>query len=163
MIRSSISRFRRFVERIIGGAHVGELGVAALARHDPSGQQRIFRRNRPERCVGVPEPVAERAQADAVVGLAHLVVAVEVRDVGHLQLQPAILGLAHLAAGGDFQFAEAAAEGQLGVVVKALVVEDQHSEAVHAGLDRGDVGVGQLAGQVDAADVAGEVAARRYA
>ena len=55
------------VERVPGGAHVGELGVAALRRHLARVQQRVLGRDRLERAVGMPEAVAEGKQPAAVV------------------------------------------------------------------------------------------------
>ena len=52
-------RLRGRVERVVGRAHVGELGVAAHRIHHPGRQQRVLGRDRPERAVGVPEHVAE--------------------------------------------------------------------------------------------------------
>ena len=41
-------RFRFIVQRIVGGAHVGKLGIAAGRWDQPRGQQRKFRRHRLE-------------------------------------------------------------------------------------------------------------------
>ena len=54
------------VERVVGGAHVGELRVAALGGTS-AREQRILRRGRLEGAVGVPEPVAELEQPPPVV------------------------------------------------------------------------------------------------
>ena len=56
-----------------------------------------------------------------------------------------------------FQFSEVSAEGQLGVVVEALVVEYQDGEAIHAGVDRGHLAGGQRPGQVDSGHLAREI------
>jgi hypothetical protein len=90
-----------------------------------------------------------------------LVVAIEVGDIGHFQFQAAVFGLGHLGARGYLQFAEIAAEGELGLVVEVLVVEDQDGVAVHAGLDGRDLLCGQRPGQVDPGRVPGEVRGER--
>ena len=55
------------VERVVGGAHVGEFGVAALGVHHARRQQRKLRRNRAERAIGMPQAVAEIEQMGAVI------------------------------------------------------------------------------------------------
>ena len=98
----------------------------------------------------MPEPVAQGAQADAVINRAHFVIAIEVGNVGHFELQAPFFGLGHFAARGNLQLAKVPAERQLGVVVEMLLVEHQHGEPVHAGLDRGNLRRGQGPGQVNA-------------
>ena len=58
---------RRIVQRVVGGAHVGEFGVSAVVNHDPPGQQRILRRYRAIRTVRMPQPVAEVEHPPPVV------------------------------------------------------------------------------------------------
>ena len=86
------------VQRVVGDAHVGELGVAALLGDDAAGEQRVFRRNGPERAVGMPEPVAEVEHAPPVVALERLAVLVQVRDVDHALLQAEFVRLGDVAA-----------------------------------------------------------------
>ena len=62
------------VERIVGGAHVGEFGAPAVGCGDAAGEDGIFRRHRPERTVGVPEAIAQVEHAAAVVAGEGLVV-----------------------------------------------------------------------------------------
>ena len=69
------------VERVIGRAHVGEFGVAALRVHHPRRQQREFCRDRAERAVGMPQPIAEVEQSGAAVARQRLAVLAEVGDV----------------------------------------------------------------------------------
>ena len=143
------------VERIIGRAHVGEFGVAAGRRNAPRRQQRILRRHRLERTVGVPQPVAQTEQPPPVVARQHLVVLVEVGDVVDVHRQPALVTLRDVA-GRLLQRAEVAAERKLRLVGEVLVVEHQHAVLVHAGGDRRGIGVRQRLGDVDAGDLAGE-------
>ena len=72
----------RGVERVVGRAHVGELGVAAVGRDDAPAQDRILGRHGAERGVGMPQPVAQRRHAPLVVARELAAVLVEVGDVG---------------------------------------------------------------------------------
>jgi len=87
----------------------------------------------------MPELVAEVEHATAIVAGEDLVVAIEVRDVRELDRDPAILGPGHVAAHGELDLAEVAAEGDLLLVAQGLIVEHQDRVANHAGLDRLDV------------------------
>ena len=77
-------RFHVGRKRVIGGAQVGELGLAADRRHDVREQHRQRARHLAERGVRMPEPVAERVEAPVIVGRAQLVRGGQVRDVGQL-------------------------------------------------------------------------------
>ena len=123
------------VERVVGGAHVGELGVAALGVHDARGQQRILGRDRPERAVRVPQHVAEVEQALAAVAGQRLVVLAEVGDVVHAGRQALVLRLGDVAAARVLDRAEVERERHLLLVGQLLVAEDEHGVLVHAGLD----------------------------
>ena len=79
-------RFRLGVERVIGGPHVGELGVAALGRDHMRAQQRIPGRDRLVAAVAVPELVAEPEQALAVVAIENAIAGPEIRDVGQRRI-----------------------------------------------------------------------------
>ena len=57
--RSSTSRLRPRIQRVVGGAHIGEFAYCRLTRHDPCRQQRINGAGSAERGVGVPQPVAQ--------------------------------------------------------------------------------------------------------
>src|SRR5581483_8290170 len=76
------------VERVMGGAHIRELGVAAARRNAARRQDRIFGRHRLERAVGMPELVAEPEETAAIVARQHALVLVEVRDVVELHAEP---------------------------------------------------------------------------
>ena len=69
------------VERVVGGAHVGEFGVAALRIDDARRQQREFRRNGSEGRIGMPQAIAEVEQVHPAVARQRLAVLVEVGDV----------------------------------------------------------------------------------
>ena len=86
---------------------------------------------------------------------------VEVGDVGHLHGEAAFLGAAHFALGGDLQLAEMAAEIHLLFVGYALVVEDQHAVAVHAGFDLAGLAGGDGFGQVYAGNLTDEDGVKR--
>ena len=104
------------VERVVGRAHVGELGVAAGRRDRARREQRILGRHVLERAVGVPELVAQPEQAAAVVARQHLAVLVEVGDVVQVHAQAPVLRRGDVA-GRLLERAERAAEGELLVVV----------------------------------------------
>ena len=77
------------VERVVGGAQVGELGLAADRRHHVREQHRQRAGLLAERGVRVPELVAQRVEPAVIVARAQLVLGVEVGDVGELRvLQP---------------------------------------------------------------------------
>ena len=81
---------RRVIQRIVRGTHVGELRVPAALDHDTAGQQRILRRHRTIRAVGMPQPVAKIEHAPPIVARQRLVVLVEVRRILHVERQPAL-------------------------------------------------------------------------
>ncbi len=144
------------VERVIGRAHVGEFGVAALCRQDVGMQQRIFGGGRFERTVGVPQHVAEAEQPAAVVAGQNLVVTAKVRDVGDLDAEAAFRLPADIAV-GEIERPELAGEGQLLRVVDLLVGEDQHGEAIHSLGDGGDRLRARRLTQIDPIDLAEEI------
>ena len=84
------------------------------------------------------------------------VVAIEVRDVGELDREPALVGLDDVAVHRQLDLAEVAAERDLLLVGELLVVEHQHGIAIHAGLDRRDLVGLERPAQIDAADLADE-------
>ena len=144
------------VERVVGRAHVGELGVAADRIHDAGRQERVLRRDRPERAVGVPEHVAEIEQAHARVARQRLAVAAEIRHVVPPGLQALVLGLGDVAAAGVFERAEVAAERHLLLVGDLLVVEHEHRVAIHPRLDPRHLVGGERPADVDAGHFAHE-------
>ncbi len=98
------------VERVIGRAHVGEFGVAALGIDHPRRQQRKLRRDRPERTVGMPQAVAEIEQMGAVIARQRLAVLAEIGDVVQSGGEPVIFLLGHGAAACILALAEIAGE-----------------------------------------------------
>jgi hypothetical protein len=145
---------RVVVERVIGGAHIGELGVAASVDDDPARKDRVFRRHRAERTVRVPELVAEVEQAAAVVARHRLMVLTEVRDVVHQRTEPLLVILGYGAAGRILDLAEISGEVDLLLVGDFLVMEDQYRIAIHPLVDCGDLAARQRAAQIDPADLA---------
>ena len=127
------------VERVVGGAHVGELGVAAVASHDAPAQQRVARRHDAEGGIGVPQPVAQRGHAAAVVAFESPVVLVEVGDVGE-GLAEAHRGRRQGRVGAFLQRPEVAREGELLLVRQVLARQHQYGMLVHAGLEGGNLG-----------------------
>ena len=79
-------------QRIVGGAQIGEFGVAvaerARSRHAVRVQHRQHGRDPAERPVGVPQPVAELVEPARVVAAAQPARFVEVGNVGHFRPQP---------------------------------------------------------------------------
>jgi hypothetical protein len=98
----------------------------------------------------VPQPIADGAHAQPVVGRQDLAVGADVGDVGQGLVAEAVLG-EHGDRGLAVQRAvEALGEGELLLVLERLVAKDQHRVFVHAGAQlRERVGVGQGA-QADA-------------
>ena len=144
------------IQRIVGGAHVGEFGVSAGIHDDAAGQQRILRRNGFVGTVRVPELIAQVEQPAPVVACQRLVVHAEVRHVRHVSVEAASGGCDDAAGGGVLQRSEIGAERFLLVVGEGLVVKDQHGVTIHAGFQRRDLGRGQRPGDVDTGDFADE-------
>jgi hypothetical protein len=145
------------VERVIGGAHVGEFGVAALGVHHARRQQRKFRRNRAERTVGVPQAVAEIEQMGAVIARQRLAVLAEVGDVVEAGVEARILRLDDIAAPRILALAEIQRERHLLFVRDVLIAEQQHGIFIHAGLDLGGLLRRQWLSQIDAGNFAEEI------
>jgi hypothetical protein len=143
-------RLGAVIEVVIGGAHVGELGVAAVIGHGAAGQQGELGRHGAEAAVGMPELVAQVEHPPPVVARQRLVVLVEVGHVGQFRRQTAVGVGGDVAVPRPLDLAEIAAVGDLLVVGEALVVEHQDRVAVHARFDsRGLLGRKRL-GDVDA-------------
>jgi hypothetical protein len=144
------------VERVIGGAHIGEFGVAALIDDDAAGQDRKLRRDRAERAVGMPQLVAEVEQTAAIVARQRLVIVAEVRHVVDQRIEPLLLRPGHIAAGRVLDLTEIAAERDLLLVGNILAMKHQDRIAVHPGLDcHGFIGRESPA-QIDPRDLADE-------
>ena len=98
----------------------------------------------------MPQQIAEIEHPPPVVTTQHLVVFVQIGDVGELDAQAPLFRLDDVAADRRLDLAEIAAERNLLIVGDVLVVKHQHGVAVHAGLDGGDIRGRQRSGQVDA-------------
>ena len=145
------------VERVVGRAHVGELGVAAPRRDDAGRQEGMLRRDLRIRAVGVPEPVAQLEEPLAVVARNDLAVLVEVGQIADPGAEAALRCLADVAGPGlDLELAEVAREGDLLRVGDVLAVKDQHRMPVHALVDRGGVLAAERLRQIDAGNLADE-------
>jgi hypothetical protein len=148
--------FGLLVERVIGGTHVRELGIAAGGRDHARRKQRVFRGNGSERTVGVPEPIAEIEHAPPVVADIGLRILIEIGDVNHQRLQPLLVRFGDVAAARILDAAEILAERDLLIVGNALVAEYQDGVTVHAGLDRGHLFRRHRLAQVGARNLADE-------
>src|SRR5215831_20657515 len=83
-------------ERVIGGAHIGEFGVRTPRGKNPAREQRILRRDRAKRAVGVPQPVAELEEPYRVAVRHDVAVFVEVGKIGDARAQPLILAFPYM-------------------------------------------------------------------
>ncbi len=106
-------RFELVGQRVIGGAHVGELGVAAFRWDFMAQQQRISRAVGMKRHIRVPEPVALAEQHAAIVRLHDVAVGVEIADVDQGRIVDALLVAGDLEHGPHFDWSEQAAEGDM--------------------------------------------------
>ena len=112
-------------QRFIRGTHVGKLRLAAIARNHPCREQRIARRNRLERAVRVPEPIAQTVHPPPIVQPKQAVLLVEIRDVGDVQIEPRLM-IRPIGLDRRFQGSQQPAEGDLVLVRDRLIVENQH-------------------------------------
>ena len=147
----------RLRQRVIGRAHVSELGLAVAFRARRRDPVRVEHRQRPrhmaERGVGVPQAIAERVHAAPVTRRARPVVGVEVRDIGEfgvLQTARAAIGLRRL------DRPETAGKGELALVIEALIRKYEHRMAVDCRSDLGDGRIGQIRRQIHPARLGGE-------
>ena len=135
-------------QRVVGGSHVRVLRVGGDRRHDPRVQHRVAPGRILERCVGVPQPVAQTVGAAAIFALQYLPCFADVRYVGQRFIAEAVL-LHRADAGLGMQLAvEALREGELLGVRERLPAKNQDGVLVHAGAypleRRGIVNVAQL-------------------
>ena len=84
------------VERVIGGAHVGELGVGTPGGNDAPREDRILRRHRPERAVRMPQPVAELEEPHTILGRHDPAIPVEVGEIGNARTKPLLAARADM-------------------------------------------------------------------
>ena len=145
------------VERVVGRAHVGELGVAALLvtmRADSSEYFAGIARNELSEChSGLPR-LNRRWR---LVAGERLAVLVEVGDVVHAGAEALVLAACvTLPPRASSSAPKLLRERHLLLVGDVLVVEHQHGVAVHAGLDGRDLVRAERLGDVDARDLADE-------
>src|SRR5215469_13382124 len=69
------------VKRVISRSHVRKFGVAAPRGNGTARQQRIGRRHRVERTVGVPQLVRELEQVSSAVGRQRLAGSIDIREI----------------------------------------------------------------------------------
>ena len=125
------------IQGVVGGAHVGELGVPALAGNGPRGEQGVLGRRGAKRAVGMPQAIAQIEQPLPVVTGEDLMVPVQVRHISERGAQAALTGFGDIAADGVLDVSEVLAEGHLLIVAQGLVTKQQHGVAVQARLDGG--------------------------
>src|SRR5262245_18575098 len=122
-------------------------------------QQRVFRRHGLERAVGMPEAVADGEQATPVVAGKGFVVSVEIGNVGEGRRQAILLRSPQAGADGKLDFAQALREGELLLVAKTLVVENEHRVTIHYRVDGSNIRRRQGLRQIDAIDLGCEAGA----
>ena len=125
-------------QRVVGGAHVGKLGLAVAERRGrrqrDSMQHAEDDRHRHVRGVGVPQPIAEAVEPAPVVQATDVVVFVQVGDVADLRDgEPAPAGTRGGAA--DLQRAEPRRKVPQLRIAEALVAADHHGVAINGGPD----------------------------
>jgi hypothetical protein len=102
----------------------------------------------------MPEPIADGEQPAAIVARERRVVAIEIGDVGEGRRQ-AVLGRgAQTGPDGVLDLAQAPGEGELLGIIDVLLAKHQHGVAVHAGVDRCHLVLGERLAHVDALDLA---------
>jgi hypothetical protein len=144
------------VERVVGGAHVGELRIGPHRWHDPRRQHRVAARRIDERCIRVPQAVGDRGGAHAVVRVADLAVRADVGDVGQCLVAEPVAPDGRGGSAGMQRAVETLGEVELLFVGEILVAEHQHGVLVHVGADCFQrLSIMHLA-QVDRAHFAGE-------
>jgi hypothetical protein len=149
------------VERVVGGAHVGELRIRPHRWHHPRRQHRVAARRIDERGIGVPEPVGDRGGAHAVVGIPDLAVRADVGHVGQRLVAEPVAADGRGGGPGMQRAVETLGEVELLLVGEILVAEHQDGVHVHAGADRLEGGAIMHLAQVDRAHFAGEAGRER--
>src|SRR5262245_31466630 len=114
----------RIIQGIIGGTHVGKLGVAARRRDDTRREQRIFRWNRLIRGIGMPEAITQVKGASSVIAPEQLIVLVEIGNVAYLNAQPTFFELGNVRVQRRLDISKPSAEGKLLLVVQRLIMKN---------------------------------------
>src|SRR5215813_4894603 len=107
----------------------------------------------------MPKAVANGKQPPAVIASEWLVVLIEIGNVGEGWGQTIFIRSAQTCADGELDRAQTLGEGQLLLVAKILIVENQHRIAVHARMDGLDIRRRQRLGQINAIDVSDKAGA----
>src|SRR6266540_4144558 len=111
------------------------MSPSTSARVSARVQQRVLRRYHLERAVGMPEPVAEAEEPPPILPGEDLVVLVEIGHVGKGGGEAVLVRCAQARADGVLDLSQAPGESELLLVVDALIVEDEHGIAIHAGVN----------------------------
>ena len=126
------ARLRLVRQRVVGGAHVRELGIGRDLRQHEGGQHRVAAARVLKRRVGVPEAVRDAVLALAVVRRQERAVRTHVGDVGERLVAEAAL-VQHADAGLTMKLAvEPGGERELLLARERLVAKDEHRVLVHA-------------------------------
>ncbi len=124
------------VERIVGGAQVGELGVGGHRWHDLREEHRIAPGRILERGVGVPETVAKAVGAAPVLGLEDSALGIEVGDVGERLVAEAALAEDRGPRLAVQLAVEALGESELLGIGEFLAAKHEHAMRVHSRANR---------------------------
>ena len=142
--------FRFAIEVVVGGAHVGELGVATVLVEDAAGEQRILCWNGPEGGVRVPQHIADIEEVLPAILRQGFAVLAEVGDVVHALGEALVLRLRDVAAAGVLERTEVPREVLLLLIGYVLAVKDEDAVLVHASFNGRGFRLGERFRQVDA-------------
>ena len=109
----------------------------------------------------MPQPIAEIERAPAIITRQYIAVLIEIRNVAHLDAEPALVKPRNVVGRVKLDFAEASGECDLLFVGQWLLVEHQHRMPVHAGMYRRYLSRIERRAQIDAFDLRGEFASDR--
>src|SRR3954452_5578679 len=84
-------RLRLIGQRIVCGTQIGELRLPTSRGDRPRGQQRIFCRQRLERAVGVPQPIAQTVHTPSILALEYVALRIEIGNVGDVLVEPELV------------------------------------------------------------------------
>src|SRR5216684_265591 len=118
-------------QRVVGGAHIGELGFDRNRRDDSRREHRVASGRIHERRVGMPEAITEPVHATTVAGRQDPAGLVDVRDVGERLVPQAVPANGGSARPCVELTVEALREIELLGVGEWLIAEDEHGVLVH--------------------------------
>src|SRR5262249_55378383 len=147
--------FDWFWQRVVSGALVGKLGMAANRRNRSSIEQRRSRRYPFERIVGMPHPGAQLETPPPAFLAPDLVAEIEIGNVGDF-LADAQRRVLAMNPNRYIKRAEMAREVEMLILRKTLVGEDQHRVFCKRVFDRKVIGWLDLLRQIDIADLSGK-------